>query len=486
MIRHKIQFTALIKKQWDSVAVGFLVGLFCLYFIFFTFNRYTVGYTNRLDLGHMDQTVWNTLHGQPFTLTDINTDTQISRFAIHADVMLALLAPFYLVWSDPRMLLLLQTLALGSGAIPIFLVAKKMGLHRIIALSLAISYLLYPPMQRAMIFDFHAVTLATPLILWAFYFLKSSKAWLFTLFCVLALLTKEQVALSVFGLGIYAYLQSKFKRMAAAVMLISLIWFYLMIWKVMPYFREGAQHFALGYYSDYGDSPGSIIKNVFLNPTKVVITFFTEGKWYYLFQLAAPVGFLLLLSPAILMLIPELGIDLTSTNHQMWTIFFQYTAVLTPLIFISSILGTANIVKLANHSKLKAPYITVAVSSYILITTIGFAWYWGPLPGARLQDIKPITEPRLRFDQMQQAQKLVPTDKVVSAVDDMAPFFSQRHIIYSFPHGAEKADIVILSDEYLSYETNREGLAKVLDNPAFKLIYHENKLLIYENTQVKR
>src|SRR4029078_13579417 len=80
-----------------------LISSYVAYFTFVSFEKYNNFFTGRFDLGNMDQTVWNTLHGRIFELTNPDSTQIISRLAFHADFLLILLEPFYLIWHDPRM-----------------------------------------------------------------------------------------------------------------------------------------------------------------------------------------------------------------------------------------------------------------------------------------------------------------------------------------------------------------------------------------------
>ena len=109
-----------VEKIKSNIHVILLLIFAAIYFIYFTVAtifKYNNYYTGRFDLGNMSQTVWNTLHGNIFMLTDPNGTREISRLAFHADFILALLAPFYLLWSDARMLLIIQTVVLTFGGI---------------------------------------------------------------------------------------------------------------------------------------------------------------------------------------------------------------------------------------------------------------------------------------------------------------------------------------------------------------------------------
>ncbi|MEK7551124.1 MAG: DUF2079 domain-containing protein, partial [Patescibacteria group bacterium] len=149
----------------------FLIIFICLYILYFTlasFLRFDNFYTGRFDLGNMDQTVWNTLNGRIFQLTDPDGVETVSRFAIHGDIILVLLSPLYLIWSDPRMLLLLQTVVLSLGSIFVYLIARKVLVDKNLSFAFALSYLLYPAVGYVNLYDFHAVSLATTFLLAAF------------------------------------------------------------------------------------------------------------------------------------------------------------------------------------------------------------------------------------------------------------------------------------------------------------------------------
>src|SRR5258706_7800196 len=110
------------KEQWILLS---LILLYIIYFTYFTFQKHELFLTGRYDLGNMDQTVWNTFHGRIFSFTNPDFDKTMSRLSVHADFILILLAPFYLIWSNARMLLFIQTVVIAFGALFVYLVGKK-------------------------------------------------------------------------------------------------------------------------------------------------------------------------------------------------------------------------------------------------------------------------------------------------------------------------------------------------------------------------
>ena len=171
--------------------------------------------TGRFDLGNMVQAVWATAHGEVLSVTDLHGD-QISRLGAHFDPILAAFAPLWWLWPDPTMLLVVQALAIAVGAWPVFLLARKhLGSERA-GVGFGLAYLLYPPTQWLALNEFHAVALATPLLLFGFWYLDEDRLVAFAVVAGLACLTKEHVPLAVAALGVW-YALARGRRRAGAV-----------------------------------------------------------------------------------------------------------------------------------------------------------------------------------------------------------------------------------------------------------------------------
>ena len=207
---------------------------FVLYFGLLTSQRHLHLLSLRLDLGNMDQTVWNVANGHGFVLTDPESDQQVSRLAYHADFLLVLLAPLYWIWSSPYMLLFIQVIVVGLGALPLYWIADKTLRSKPLALLFAVGYLLYPPMERALMYDFHAVTLATSFLLFAYWYMDTQRWGRFLLFVLLAALCKEQIWVVVAMLGLYIAIWKKKRVFGVSITVISSVIFYILFWKVIP------------------------------------------------------------------------------------------------------------------------------------------------------------------------------------------------------------------------------------------------------------
>src|SRR5215510_10844745 len=99
--------------------------------------------TGRFDLGNMVQAVWATAHGHPLRVTDLRGE-QVLRLGAHVDPVLMLFAPLWRLWPSPDMLLVAQSIAIASGALPVYFLARKHLASERAGAAFAIAYLLYP------------------------------------------------------------------------------------------------------------------------------------------------------------------------------------------------------------------------------------------------------------------------------------------------------------------------------------------------------
>jgi uncharacterized membrane protein len=430
-----------------SILVGLII-CFIAYFAFVSFARHDNFYSLRLDLGNMDQTVWNVIHGNGFTLTDPVGTRQESRLAIHADFMLILLAPLYLIWSNPKMLLLVQAIFLGLGAIPIYWISVRKLKSKPIALLFALAYLLYPPRERTMLYDFHTVALAGPLLLFTFWYMEEKRWIMFSVFALLAAICKEQIWLVTAFMGVYITVVQRQRFVGTAVFIVSAIIFYLLFWKYIPAVAVGGQHFAFIYLSEFGSDQNGILKHIFTQPAVVLSTLFHLDRLYYLFQLFFPVGFLSFVSPWFLLFAaPSFAINLLSNNPLMRQIDFQYNSVIAPFIFIAAIEGFAIVWrKFVKKNKEAARY----MAAWFVFCMILSSYLWGELPVGRDTRFGSFIKPQKNIPLMQSVTHQISSSYTVSATNNVGAHVSERKVLYNFPVGAQTADYVVvkLDDPY--------------------------------------
>ena len=161
------------QRSQERIAWGLLILVIVVYAVEMSHQavlRYDTFKATAFDLGNMDQVLWNTIHGRFFQFTNQAIDWYgpPTRLAFHVEPIILPLSLLYLFHADPRILLVFQTLALVSGALPVFLLTRRyLREWPILAALMATAYLLSPALIGINVFDFHPVALATPLLLYA-------------------------------------------------------------------------------------------------------------------------------------------------------------------------------------------------------------------------------------------------------------------------------------------------------------------------------
>ncbi len=432
------------KKASDPRLMASLVWaaifLYVVVFGYLTVLKHEAFETTAFDLGNMDQAVWNSLRGRFQLFT--NWGDEGTRLAYHVDPILILISPVYLIYSDPRALLLLQTVVVALGAWPIYLLAREKLGTSLCAVVFPLAYLLFPALEAANMFDFHPTTLVAGLFPYAFYFMEKRRYALFFVFAVLVMSCKEEMSLLVVMLGLYALFLQRNWRIGTAAIALGLVWFVGAVYVIIPHYNPEGRSPYLGAYSHLGQGPLGIIRTAVTDPMAVAQTLFTKEKLVYLRDLFAPVGFLPLMGLQVLFLfLPTLGIILLSSDPQVYTLEkFHYASPLVPVVVLAAVYGTAFLSRrLAGRWRIPRERSVCLVAALVLLSTLCYhrARGFTPLGGNFRMPV--ITDhERLAGELI----ALVPQEAIVSAQSRLNPHLSQREKIYMFPR-VEDAEYVI-------------------------------------------
>lgn len=466
------------------------VGIFICFFTFVAFSRHENMHSKRLDLGNMEQVVWNVVHGNGFTLTDPMGESQQSRLAVHADFLLILLAPFYFLWQDPRMLIFIQIVVMGLGAIPIYWIAKRVLGSERLALFFSTVYLLYPPLQRMTLHDFHAVALSITFLLFSYWFLETKRYGWFVFFGVLAALGKETEWVTFGFMGLYVAFRHKKYALGSIVGIVGMGMFYYLYWHLMPAQISGGQHFALRYLSEYGDSQNGVVRGLLGNPWTVFTTLIQPNRLYYYFQLFLPVSFLSLVSPSVLIFsIHSIFINTLSSNGLMRQIDYQYTSNIIPFVFISAIFGFKKLrawVK-AMRKKVSQKYIGTSFWAVGVLSVVVSVYMWGEIPLTNQDRFFFFLWSIPEKQSVERIRERISDKATVSATNNIGSHFSNREKLYNFPVNATRVDYVValLGDQFAwpSGHAQRQAVDALLKSSEYTLILQDKDLYAFEKIQ---
>jgi Predicted membrane protein len=482
------------RRFWlVMVLVTLAVLAFCVFYIAYMPAQQDALQTNAEDFGIMNQVLWNTTHGHMMlqSICNILSDTNcgspagISRLAIHFEPIMFPIAWLYALWSDPKLLFIIQTTVVALGAYPAFWLARLRLRNDWFALGIALLYLIYPAQLQATTSDFHAVTLTAALLLFTLYFMYTRRTfWLFVC-ALLAMACKENIPLVVATFGLWSAFFQRRWRSGLALTAIGILWFVLAVTIIMPHFSPTGQPMLSSRYGG-SISGGGLLHELITHPRD----FINSQHIAYIHILFAPAGYipkphggaifyLVLLAPWILvMALPSLAINLLSSNPQQYSGLFQYNAEIVPVIIFATIealvvvswfvrvVGTAVLKRRAAgieqsipiatddgvpaHGRFVAqrrlPVIQTLVVAVLVLFALGSSlrtnyYFHGQLPYA-IGFSWPQQDAHTAL--AQHFIDMIPPDASVSAQSKLPPHMSHRQHIYLFPYADTVADYVLL------------------------------------------
>jgi uncharacterized membrane protein len=316
---------------WQQVSRAILASLIIAYVLVFStlsLLRHVNFYTD-IDLAIFTQVMWNTCQGRWFEST-LLWGSYESFLGHHFSPALLLLTPLYCLWPDPAVLLVLQSILLAVGVIPIYLYAQRETGSGIVALSLSVAYLLFPALQYTNLFDFHEIALGVPLLCFTGYWLLTRRYRLFLVLLILSLLVKEEIAFVAMALALYILLVQREYRLGCIVLALAIGWGYLTLGIIMPTL-SGNAYFAADRYAYLGTSFGEMATSLLLRPLLVLRHLITPAKLEFVLHLLVPLGLLPLVgSDTLILVLPTALYLLLSDYEPQYSIYYHYAAPLIP------------------------------------------------------------------------------------------------------------------------------------------------------------
>ncbi len=451
-MKHPSETTERVAKSSFFADRTFLVGLsilFLAYVAFFcanTFMTFRGFYMSAYDIGIHDQAIWKLSTFNGF----FNTIRGMNIWGDHCWFIMIFIAPFY--WIAPRIetLLAIQTVALAAGAFPLASYAfRKSGSH-VAVLSLSAAYLLSPVLQNMNLENAHPEVLAIPFLLWMIAAAdKGAWRWYGVAF-FMALICKEDIALTTFAIGIFLFLTGK-RRAGAVTMIASLLYFLFCMKVALPYWNgSGFFRFRNGYW--FSEFRAHIFDLSYYSRT-----FFRQEVYRYGWKLISPLIGLPFVSPLLFMTaLPGFVINVLSGNAYLTSIDYHYNYHTIPLLFAAAAGGIGKIASWsgkrrsfdlgrltlgilegnARFGRRSALTLTVA----ILVASIAANLSWSRTPVnvwvSRLLYQRDTLKGSGKWERFQKMASMIPKgdDIALSTAHNLTPALTHRNRVYFFPN----------------------------------------------------
>jgi uncharacterized membrane protein len=290
------------------------------------------------DLGWFDQSLYLISQGQ----SPIVSAVGFHVLGDHAAWMLYPLALLYRIYPTVQWLFLVQAMALSSGALPCYGLARQAGLSLPQAYTLAVVYLLYPLIFNVNLFDFHPEVMALPLFLAAIVSARGKRPGWFGICILLISGCKAVLSLTLVAMGLWLWLKEGKRWYGVLTLAWGLIWFGLATQVIMPALA-GYEANALARYAYLGGSLREILLNLLLKPGLVWPRVFSADTLIYGLLLTLPLlwGLSWRQLGALWPTVPMLVMNILAVNPSQRDLVHQYAIPIVPFLLLAVIDGWA-------------------------------------------------------------------------------------------------------------------------------------------------
>ena len=418
-------------------------------------------HTQIADLGYYDNIFFHSSRGAPLVCTLCKEGVHYSS---HFDPILVLISPLYRLYPRAEFALYLQSFWLGSGAIPLFLLARRRLGHALPAVALALCFVLYPAMQGMNLYDFHSIALIAPLVLWLLYAFECDSPIPFGFIFVLLLLTREDVSLLMcfIAAGMFMTRTGRWRWISVAMILVSVIYFVVvkklvMISPDVLNCTKGGTCFRY-YYEDLipkGEGVGGLLTSLITAPVYALKIVLDQDKLVFFAQLFLPMAFVpFFVKRRRVMLVYGMAFCFLASNEPVYSLGFQYSSFLYPIGFALTAIGLDEIRRSHRLAALgfDPARMSNALVGVVLVASMLSSWKFGGLIengafrggfGRPARELSSKDADRYAWLTMKIAS--IPEDAPVAATRRIGPHISNRPVADYYPrHTNDRVDYVFV------------------------------------------
>ena len=458
----------------------YILSILCLTFGKIQALHHYVDFATHLEI------LWRNSHGLGLTtLMSEKYHGGNNWFAAHFTPIIYLTyVPAFAIWPNPYVIPLSETLFITSSLIPLWLISKKYFDSDLSRLFIC-SFLFYPTIFYTNLYGTAYIELCIPLLLWLFYFFEEKKNTLFILFLILCLMVREEVSLVTCFFGIYIMFKKRY-FLGLVTIILSLIYFYTVIFLVIPSFRVENlnsalevnilnEHLASVWYRGWGDTYPEMIKYILLNPLDVLNKILTPPKIGNFIMILIPLLFMSLGNMLIFFIaIPNLSMTFLSFSITHSSYILYYLSPSLPVFFYAAISGISKISnwKVVNQNALIHAILVASISTTIFFgaTPISIAFWNKDYKVGNFYTTNFHYSAYVELDRHVAAKniiKLIPDDVIVSAEQHFLPLLYKKKMMTIFPSNENGIEYVLI-DRYNPKKTGGHIKNVMRTDPEFE------------------
>ena len=538
----------IIRNIYNTAAFSITIFFAIIFSLFSILQYYSLG-TTAYDLGINAQDLWSFIHTGSFYTSLLQENLLVEHFTIFKFLQV----PLYCLFPSPVTLMLFEDIFISMAGYIVYLISFTILGNRIksqkqlfiISLLFLISYEMSPYVQSLVSFPFHNMAFLPFFLLLAFYSFLTSKRYLqiisiiFILsihanfvYIVSMLLVYELFYLHTYNgkkIKLWLYKSTKpggIRDFTVMILFIALLYGYLVIAGMIKLHLSGITSYSLmpstGESGTPATSPGALLSLIFLRPSKFLKILSVNGwmKVFYINFMFESVGYISLMSPLSLILdLPYVLYAMPSTYTSYYQLGYQYSALIIGALYISTIIGFYNILRLYDYLKQRFKTdLSVKVIKWftdkngdkkiiniclvIILAVVVVMLPYGLLSPPQIQQFPGGSEMGDIFGEhisgvpeyLDTVSNHMPQSSYILTENSLMPYFSNHLHIYASPYTpdyykniSEFQYIVIQNNSYWARSGGNVSLQNivnnVLENGSFSIIskYNPGNILVLEN-----
>jgi uncharacterized membrane protein len=468
-------FRERLKTLWVERGAYLLALIYLVVMFALLVSKHNAFNTRVYDFARFSQAIWNTLDGK-FLFESIRYRSILGD---HFSPLMALAAPFLLIWPDERVLFFIQALNVAVAGLLLYKIIHDKRPE--LAPWFLLVFFLNPALHEVTLFEVRRIVFALPFLALALYALYKHNRWLMLLGLFMALLAKEDISFIVFMIGFYLLIFERDWKWGIALMILGAVWMVVISLWIIPLFNPSTagEYPQLYYFSYLGNSLEEITQNLLADPLILLRRMFGQEQLIALWRILLPLGLILpFLEPRwVLFTVPYVFILLISSDEDMYRIVKWYPGTILVVLFAAMAVGWDRIPKRWERW---------AMAGLLAMTVVGYFLY-SPAPfGGRYEaSLYQVSDhDRLALEVLDS----VPPDARVAAQPLYVPHLTFLADLYHFPWikiGHENIDFFLLDRHTEPYPYNQreinDEITNMVADTSYVVVEEADGIYLFQN-----
>lgn len=395
----------------QNMPVIIIVALFILISATVSVHRFWQFEIGYYDFGIYDSTLWNLSRFQAPVIDHFVLSGRL-QFADHLAPSFYLFSIIYWFTSRPEAILITQAILVGLSGIFVFLGSKRITKNELVSHAILIGYMGFIGLHNAVFFDIHPITFMVFFLSMCYWSLLTHRKKLFIASFLLTIGFQENLFALGFGIGVFTFFYKKeWRKLSILLMAISLLWGFLSIKVIIPYFGDGRYNYTL-----VEKSLSERIADLYTPSQKIETVLVSMFNFIALPSLAFELYVTMLFHYVVRFLSP---------GSERWGLAFHYNAEIAPTLAIAASIGYVRLQKMLTRYRLSTRRLHISLGVAITLLTVYFSYvrYRTPLYLAFIPDFYTHSK---TFDFLREMTRQVPKDVSVMAQNNILGQFTHQ------------------------------------------------------------